>query len=236
MLETKQSILLVDDEPDILEFLSYNLKKNGYDVYTASNGEEGIKLARDKKPDLIILDVMMPVMDGMETCDQLRSMDDIGHPIIVFLTARSEDYSQISGLEAGADDYIPKPIKPKLFVSKIKSLLRRPHANSETTKTETSQIIEIDKDLKIDKEKYLVIFKNQEISFPKKEFGLLVLFSTRINKVFTREEIFSKVWESDVIVGDRTIDVHIRKIREKIGNDYIQTIKGVGYKFVAEEN
>lgn len=235
MLDTKQRILLVDDEPDILEFLSYNLKKNGYEVFTASNGEEGIKLARLKKPDLIILDVMMPVMDGMEACDQLRSMDDIGHPIIVFLTARSEDYSQISGLEAGADDYIPKPIKPKLFVSKIKSLLRRTHANPETTRASTSQIIEIDKDLKIDKEKYLVIFKNQEISFPKKEFGLLVLFSTRINKVFTREEIFSKVWESDVIVGDRTIDVHIRKIREKIGNDYIQTIKGVGYKFVAEE-
>lgn len=231
MQQSNHTILLVDDEPDILEFLSYNLKKNGYTVFTANNGEEGIQEAIRTKPDLIILDVMMPKLDGIETCEQMRAIDELGHPLIVFLTARSEDYSQISGLEVGADDYITKPIKPKIFISKVKSLLRRAYTNS--LESDINPILQVDEHLRIDKERYLVIFNEQEFSFPRKEFELLLLFTSKINKVFTREEIFSKVWEANVIVGDRTIDVHIRKIREKIGNDYIQTIKGVGYKFVA---
>ncbi|NOR87508.1 MAG: response regulator [Bacteroidales bacterium] len=228
METTNQTILLVDDEDDILEFLSYNLKKSGYTVYTALNGEEGIKKAIKVKPDLIILDVMMPVMDGIETCEQLRNMEEIGRPIIVFLTARSEDYSQIAGLDVGADDYITKPIKPKVFVSKIKSLLRR----AEQSTLEQGQIRVINEHFKIDRERYIILINEEEITLPRKEFELLLLFTSKIDKVFTREEIFSKVWGNDVIVGDRTIDVHIRKIREKIGNDYIRTMKGVGYKFV----
>jgi len=230
MQQLNYTILLVDDEPDILEFLSYNLKKNGYTVFTANNGEEGIKEAIRTKPDLIFLDVMMPKLDGIETCEQMRAIDELGHPLIVFLTARSEDYSQISGLEVGADDYISKPLKPKVFISKVKSLLRR--ANTNTNEEDIDQTLHIDEHLSIDKERYLVILDKKEYTFPRKEFELLLLFTSKMNKVFSREEIFSKVWESDVIVGDRTIDVHIRKIREKIGNDYIQTIKGVGYKFV----
>lgn len=227
-----QSILLVDDEDDILEFLSYNLKKNGYDVYTAKDGEEGIKKAVKIKPDLIILDVMMPNMDGIETCDQLRGMDDIGNPIIVFLTARSEDYSQIAGYDVGADDYITKPIKPKILVSKVKSLLRRSGQVQDSNENEQNNTLVINENFIIDKERYLVIKDGTDILLPKKEFELLLLFASKVDKVFTREEIFSKVWGNDVIVGDRTIDVHIRKIREKIGNDFIQTTKGVGYKFV----
>jgi len=230
MENTKQTILLVDDEPDILEFLSYNLRKNGYEVFTANNGKEGIELALKTKPDLIVLDVMMPVMDGMETCNQLRTYNELGHSIIVFLTARSEDYSQIAGLNAGADDYISKPIKPQVFMSKIKSLLRRAGASTEPNREEL--VIKIDEDLVIDKERYLVIYKGKEYAFPRKEFELLLLFSSKANKVFTRVEIFSKIWGDNVIVGDRTIDVHIRKIREKIGSNYIQTVKGVGYKFI----
>ncbi len=229
MNKEKQTILLVDDENDILEFLSYNLTKNGYQVHTATNGLDGIIMAKKIKPDLIILDVMMPQMDGIETCEKMREADDIGSPIIVFLTARSEEYSQIAGLDVGADDYITKPIKPKLFVSKVKSLLRRTDKNANGSDI---KIITVDQDLKIDKERYLVVFKNKEYYFPRKELELLILLTSAMNKVFTRDEIFSKIWESDVIVGDRTIDVHIRKIREKIGNAYIETIKGVGYKFV----
>lgn len=225
------TILLVDDEDDILEFLGYNLKKNGYQVFTARNGEEGIQKALEVKPDLIILDVMMPKMDGIETCEQMRSMEEIGNPIIVFLTARAEDYSQIAGYEVGADDYISKPIKPKILVSKVKSLLRRASSSS-TPPIESSNTLVINDDFIIDRERYLVLKDGQEISLPKKEFELLLLFASKLDKVFTREEIFSKVWGNDVIVGDRTIDVHIRKIREKIGNDYIQTMKGVGYRFV----
>lgn len=232
MDQINQSILLVDDEDDILEFLSYNLKKNGYQVFTAKNGEEGIKKAIKIKPDLIILDVMMPHMDGIETCDQLRNMDDIGNPIIVFLTARSEDYSQIAGYEVGADDYITKPIKPKILVSKVKSLLRRSGQMQDSHEKKQNNTLIINEKFIIDKERYLVIKEGTEILLPKKEFELLLLFASKIDKVFTREEIFSKVWGHDVIVGDRTIDVHIRKIREKIGNDFIQTTKGVGYKFV----
>ena len=225
------TILLVDDEDDILEFLGYNLKKNGYQVFTARNGEEGIQKALEVKPDLIILDVMMPKMDGIETCEQMRSMEEIGNPIIVFLTARAEDYSQIAGYEVGADDYISKPIKPKILVSKVKSLLRRASSSS-APPIESSNTLVINEDFIIDRERYLVLKDGQEISLPKKEFELLLLFASKLDKVFTREEIFSKVWGNDVIVGDRTIDVHIRKIREKIGNDYIQTMKGVGYRFV----
>jgi len=234
MEKADQKILLVDDEPDILEFLGYNLKKNGYQVHTASNGKEGIKIALSIKPDLIILDVMMPIMDGIETCEQMRTMDELGHPIIVFLTARSEDYSQIAGLNVGADDYISKPIKPQVFISKVKSLLRR-NTNTEND-TSANKIIQIDEHLVIDKERYLIIYNEKEFSFPRKEFELLILFTSKIDKVFTREEIFSEVWGNDVIVGDRTIDVHIRKIREKIGSNYIQTIKGVGYKFIKSSN
>lgn len=235
MNSENQNILLVDDEEDILEFLSYNLKKNGYNVYTATNGEEGIKLALKVKPDLIILDVMMPKMDGIETCEQMRSISEIGNPIIIFLTARSEDYSQIAGYDAGADDYISKPIKPKILVSKVKSLLRRSGKSTEATDSD-SNILIINEDFIIDKERYLIIKEGQELSLPKKEFELLLLFASKMDKVFTREEIFSNVWGNDVIVGDRTIDVHIRKIREKIGNDYIRTMKGVGYKFVNTES
>lgn len=226
-----QIILLVDDEDDILEFLGYNLKKNGYQVYTAKNGEEGIQQALKVKPDLIILDVMMPKMDGIETCEQMRNMEEIGNPIIVFLTARAEDYSQLAGYDVGADDYISKPIKPKILVSKVKSLLRR-SSSTISPQIEESNILTINEQFKIDRERYLVLKDGQELSLPKKEFELLLLFASKLDKVFTREEIFAKVWGNDVIVGDRTIDVHIRKIREKIGNDYIQTMKGVGYKFV----
>lgn len=226
-----QTILLVDDEEDILEFLSYNLKKNGYNVHTASDGEEGIRKALKVKPDLIILDVMMPKMDGIETCEQMRSISDLGNPIIIFLTARSEDYSQIAGYDVGADDYITKPIKPKILVSKVKSLLRRSMISTDNS-VQDSNILTINEHFIIDKERYVIIKDGREISLPKKEFELLLLFASKLDKVFTREEIFSNVWGNDVIVGDRTIDVHIRKIREKIGNDYIQTMKGVGYKFV----
>lgn len=226
-----QTILIVDDEEDILEFLSYNLKKNGYEVHTANDGEEGIRKALKVKPDLIILDVMMPKMDGIETCEQMRNLNEIGNPIIIFLTARAEDYSQIAGYDAGADDYITKPIKPKILVSKVKSLLRRSGQSSSSSSSE-SNILTINQNFKIDKERYLIIKDGIEISLPKKEFELLLLFASKLDKVFTREEIFSNVWGNDVIVGDRTIDVHIRKIREKIGNEYIQTMKGVGYKFV----
>jgi len=228
MDNNKYTILLVDDEPDILEFLSYNLKKDDYQVYTANNGEQGIEIAKKINPDLIILDVMMPKMDGIETCEKMRATKSLEKAIIVFLTARAEEYSQIAGLEVGADDYITKPIKPKLFVSKVKSLLRR----AIDEEADANQIIEVDAHLKIDKERYLVIYKDIEFYFPKKELELLILLTTKKDKVFTRDEIFTNIWESDVIVGDRTIDVHIRKIREKIGNKYIETIKGVGYKFV----
>lgn len=235
MNNQNQTILLVDDEEDILEFISYNLKKNGYNVFTANDGEEGIRKALKVKPDLIILDVMMPKMDGIETCEQMRNLSEIGNPIIIFLTARSEDYSQIAGYDAGADDYITKPVKPKILVSKVKSLFRRSQQKTLDENTD-SNILLINDHFIIDKERYLIIKDDQEISLPKKEFELLLLFASKLNKVFTREEIFSNVWGNDVIVGDRTIDVHIRKIREKIGNEYIQTMKGVGYKFVNIQN
>lgn len=217
-------ILLVDDEKDILEFLGYNLKKEGYQLSTARNGKDAIEIAVREKPHLIILDVMMPRMDGIETCTQIRNIPELSSSIIVFLTARGEDYSQIAGFEAGADDYITKPIKPKVLISRIKALLRR-YKKPEVTVEQIHL-----KNITIDRQRYLIIKDGREISLPKKEFELLLLLASTPNKVFTREEIFSNVWGNDVIVGDRTIDVHVRKIREKLGLDAITTIKGVGYK------
>ena len=226
-------ILIADDEPDILEFVCYNLIKEGYNVSTARNGLEVLEQAKKIHPHLILLDIMMPEMDGVEVCRELRAMPEFKETLIAFLTARSEDYSQIVGFEVGGDDYIAKPIRPRVLLSRIAALLRRvsePSAATENTKS--TKIIEIG-DLRIDREQYLV-FKEGESEpfiFAKKEFELLFLLATKPNKVFTREEIFSQVWGSDVIVGNRTIDVHIRKIREKIGENYIKTIKGIGYKF-----
>jgi two-component system, OmpR family, alkaline phosphatase synthesis response regulator PhoP len=217
-------ILLIDDEPDILEFLSYNLKKENYLVFTAENGRSGIEIAKEEKPDLIILDVMMPGMDGMETCAEIRKQPKLKNTLIDFLTARSEDYSQIAGFDVGADDYISKPIKPKVLLSRVKALLRRSGDISQPDMIEVGG-------LSIDREKYSVKRDNEEIIFPKKEFELLSLLASKPGRVYTREEILDKVWGDDVIVGDRTIDVHIRKLREKLGEDYIRTVKGVGYKF-----
>lgn len=218
-------ILLVDDENDILEFVRYNLKKEGYQVYTCNNGKDAISLAVELEPHLIILDVMMPQMDGMETCMELRTIKKLDKTLVAFLTARNEDYSQLAGFNAGADDYISKPIKPSLLISRVKALLRR--ASGDSAPSEAMEL----GNLVIDKERYIVIFNNIEITLPKKEFELLSLLASKPNKVFTRDEIFSKVWGDNVIVGDRTIDVHVRKLREKIGIDNIKTIKGVGYKY-----
>ncbi len=222
MEEKEYKILLVDDEPDILEFLSYNLSREGYKIFTASNGKAGIESFKENGPHLIILDVMMPGLDGIETCREIRSLPKGKETIIIFLTARSEDYSQLSGFDAGADDYIAKPIKPALLVSRIKAILRRSNINSSST-TEDELII--------DKEKYLIIKQGQQLALPRKEFELLALLFSKPNKVFTREEIYAKVWGNDVVVGERTIDVHVRRIREKIGIENIRTIKGVGYKY-----
>lgn len=217
-----QKILLVDDEPDILEFVSYNLLSEGYEVECAANGEESLRKAREFKPDLVLLDVMMPVMDGIETCEKMRQLSECKDAVIAFLSARGEDFSQIAGLEAGADDYITKPIRPKLLISKVKSLLKR---------KETVEPIE-NPDFMIDRTQYCVYIQGKKIVLPRKEFELLSFLHSSPDRVFSREEIFQRVWGDDVVVGDRTIDVHIRKMREKIGQDYIQTIKGIGYKFV----
>jgi len=230
MENSSYKILLVDDEEDILEFLSYNLRKEGYEVITASDGIEALNIAKTTLPDLIILDVMMPKMDGIETCIQMNEIPELKQSIKVFLTARSEDYSQIAGFSAGADDYITKPVKPKVFVSKVKALLRRVNSNSKATKSDN--IIKLE-GLIIDLERYLVIRNNEEIVLPKKAFELLHLLCSKPGKVFTREEILSTIWGNDVVVGDRTIDVHIRKIRDKLNLDNINTIKGVGYKYKA---
>ncbi|MFO7863035.1 MAG: response regulator transcription factor [Salinivirgaceae bacterium] len=226
-----QKILLVDDEQDILEFVSYNLTKEGYTVSTASNGKEAIQKAMETKPHLILLDVMMPEMDGIETCSNLREIDELNSTIIAFLTARNEDYSQIAGFEAGGDDYIAKPIKPKVLISRVKALLKRYKIHGTEPTENESHLIKIG-DLVIDKEKYIIIYKGQELVLPRKEFELLALLASKKNKVFTRDEIYAAVWGDNIIVGDRTIDVHIRKLREKIGNELIKTIKGVGYKYV----
>jgi len=218
-------ILLVDDEPDILEFLSYNLEKEGFLVETAENGKQALEKAKKNQPDIVLLDVMMPEMDGIETCRTMREMPQFEHTIIAFLTARTEDYSQIAGFETGADDYISKPIKPRVLVSRLRALLRRYEA-----KESKSTFLEVG-DIQIDRERYLIIFKGKEMAVPRKEFELMSLLVSKPGRVFKREEILSKVWGNDTIVGDRTIDVHIRKLREKIGDDYFKTIKGIGYKF-----
>lgn len=227
MSENNYKILLVDDEQDIIDIIKYNLEKEDFQVFTATNGVEGIEQAKKHHPHLILLDVMMPEMDGMEACNQIRNIPDISNTIIAFLTARSEDYSQIAGFEAGADDYIPKPIKPRVLISRVKALLRRNGATVE--QAETVNIGE----LEIDKERYVVTKNGSELSLPKKEFELLLLLASKPSRVFTRENIMDKVWGDEVVVGDRTIDVHIRKLREKIGDSYIKTVKGVGYKIEA---
>ena len=217
-------ILLVDDEKDILEIVGYNLSQEGYQISTASNGKEAIAKAKKELPQLIILDVMMPEMDGIEACENIRKIPELQDTIITFLTARSEDYSQVAGFDAGADDYIAKPIKPKVLVSKVKALLRRLKEDAKTTSTLTVGNIEINR------EEYKINNNGKEIILPRKEFELFYLLATKPGKVFTREEILDKVWGNEVVVGGRTIDVHIRKLREKMGDDFFKTIKGVGYK------
>ena len=217
-------ILLVDDEPDILEIISYSLKNAGYNVYTAKNGIQAVKQAEKIEPHLIILDVMMPEMDGIEACEIIRKTQKIKHTLITFLSARGEDYSQIAGFNAGADDYITKPIKPKILLSKVKSLLRR-------ISFDQVEILEIG-NLIIDRASYKASYKGKEINLPRKEFELLYLLASKPGKVFKRDHILESVWGRDVVVGVRTIDVHIRKLREKIGNNFFKTVKGVGYKFV----
>ncbi len=219
-------ILLVDDEPDILEIVGYNLSSEGYQVITADNGSDGVKLAKKHKPHLIILDVMMPEMDGIEACELIRKSPELEDTIIAFLTARGEDYSQMAGFDAGADDYITKPIKPKVLVSKVKALLRRYRENEKS-----ANIVHLG-DITINREEYKISQGDQEMALPRKEFELLSLLASKPGKVFKREDILDNVWGNDIVVGGRTIDVHIRKLREKIGDDKIKTVKGVGYKFV----
>lgn len=217
-------ILLVDDEPDILEFIRYNLEKEGYTVYTAENGRKAIEVAQRVIPHLILLDVMMPEMDGIETCREMRTMPEFRNTLIAFLTARNEDYSQIAGFDVGADDYITKPIKPRVLISRIKALLRRFTAETAEDNVKLGNI-------EIDQEKFMVYKDGVELNLPKKEFELLSLLTSKPGKVFSRKEILNKIWGNDIIVGDRTIDVHIRKLREKLGDNYFKTIKGIGYKF-----
>ena len=223
----RRKILVVDDEPDILEFMEYNLKQENYDVVKASNGKEAISKAILEHPDLIILDIMMPEQDGIETCRQLRDMPDFKNTMIAFLTARNEDYSQIAGFEVGADDYITKPIKPRVLVSRINALFRR-YEND--PKDEKGKVL-MAGDLRIDREQYLVHRNDEKFVLPRKEFELLSLLASKPGKVFTRDEILDRVWGNDIIVGDRTIDVHVRKLREKLGEENIKTVKGIGYKF-----
>ncbi len=225
MSADRTKILLVDDEPDILEFMSYNLNKEGFEVFTSTNGKDAIHIATQEKPSLIILDVMMPDLDGIETCRVIRETPELKEVLVAFLTARNEDYSQIAGFDAGADDYINKPIKPRVMVSRVKALLRR--AGKLTGGDEVMEV----NGFTIDREKYLIVKDNVQINLPKKEFELIALLASKPGKVFTREDILKSVWGEDVVVGDRTIDVHIRKLREKLGDNYIRTIKGVGYKF-----
>lgn len=221
-------IVIVDDEEDIRAILEYNLSKEGFKVFSASTGSEGIEVCRKELPDLVILDVMMPGMDGVEVCETLRKTPGLEQVLICFLTARSEDYSQIAGLDAGADDYIAKPIKPRVLVSRINALLRRKDAAPSKSSVP-------EQDLVIDRDKYVIYKSGEPIHLPKKEFELLALLASRPDIVFERDYILEKVWGTDIIVGDRTIDVHIRKLREKIGESYIQTVKGIGYKFKLQE-
>lgn len=225
-MKKKATVLLVDDEQDIIDFLKYNLEKHDYTVLTASNGEEGVKMAEKHTPDLILLDVMMPKMDGMEACSIIREELNLSsQPIIAFLTSRAEDYSQIAGLESGADDYITKPIRPRLLISRVEALLRRKNNVFSNAVEEEKEKVYLDRD------RFLLVMQDKEIHLPKKEFELLELLLKKPGKVFTREDIMAKVWGNETIVGERTIDVHIRKLREKIGDKYIRTIKGVGYTY-----
>ncbi len=225
-MENPYKILVVDDEADILEFIDYNLKKEGYQVWLAQNGKDAIAIAKKNKPDLILLDVMMPVMDGIETCKQIKSDPDFAKTFVVFLTARSEEYSEIAGFQAGADDYIAKPIKPRVLITRLNAILRRKVKEVAETRLTVGNIV-------IDRESFLVYRDDQRIQLARKEFELLFLLASKPGKVFTREYILEKVWGDEVLVVDRTIDVHIRKIREKLGDAYIGTVKGVGYKFEA---
>ena len=220
-------ILIVDDEEDIRELLSYNLKKEGYIVFSAENGEKGLSVLREEKPDLVILDVMMPGMDGIEVCETIRQIPGLSQTLICFLTARGEDYSQIAGLDAGADDYVAKPIKPKVLISRINAILRR--------KGMIEQELKTIKGLVINREKYIVEKDGKVLQLPRKEFELLALLVSKPGDVFERDVILDKVWGSDIVVGDRTIDVHIRKLRAKIGEQHIKTVKGIGYKFILED-
>ncbi|UMB52854.1 response regulator transcription factor [Lutibacter sp. A64] len=231
MKKTAIKILLVDDEPDILEIVSYNLKNEGYKVYTAKNGIEAIASAKLNNPHLIILDIMMPEMDGIEACEKIRATKGLENVLITFFTARGEDYSQVAGFDVGADDYITKPIKPKVLVSKIKALLRRVNEvqNISSNNVKVGEIV-------IDREEYVIIKEGEKLSLPKKEFELFALLASKPDKVFKRDDILDKVWGNEVVVGGRTIDVHIRKLREKIGDKYFKTVKGVGYKFVINED
>ncbi|RZM29806.1 MAG: response regulator transcription factor [Pedobacter sp.] len=226
MSTVNQKILIVDDEPDILELVEYNLKKEGYQVFTASNGQEGIALAKKVHPDLIVLDIMMPKMDGIEACRLMRAIPEFKNTFMVFLTARSEEYSEIAGFNVGADDYIAKPIKPRALVSRINAILRRNASSEEISENK----IEIG-DLVIDREAYLVFQSGEKVVLAKKEFELLYLLASKPGKVYTRESILKNIWEDSVVVTNRTIDVHIRKLREKLGETYVSTVKGVGYKF-----
>ncbi len=223
-MENSFKILVVDDEIDILEFIQYNLKKEGYDVHLAHNGQEAITIGKKIKPDLILLDVMMPVMDGIEACKHIKADSDFNETFVVFLTARAEEYSEIAGFNAGADDYISKPIKPRVLLSRLSAILRRKSKEVVDAKIVAGDIV-------IDRETFLVYRGDEKIQLARKEFELLFLLASKPGKVFTREYILEKVWGDEVLVVDRTIDVHIRKLREKIGDDYIGTVKGVGYKF-----
>ena len=229
MKKSDIKILCVDDEPDILEILKYNLSNEGYDIYLAKDGLSAIKKAKEIIPNLIIMDVMMPKMDGIQACENLRENEKFNDTIIMFLTARGEDFSHVAAYEAGADDYVTKPVKPKILISKVKGLLRR---FKKVTDNDIA-IIEL-KDIVIDKEKYKVYISGNNLDLPRKEFELLYLLASKPDKVFKREKIMENVWGGEVVVGDRTIDVHIRKLREKLGDKYIKTIKGVGYKFVTD--
>jgi two-component system alkaline phosphatase synthesis response regulator PhoP len=224
----KQKILIVDDEPDILELIEYNLKKEGYQVFLARNGQEAVAEAKRTLPDLIVLDIMMPKMDGIEACRIMRTMPEFKNTFMVFLTARSEEYSEIAGFNVGADDYIAKPIKPRALVSRINAILRRNAPAEDVTENK----LEIG-DLVIDREAYLVFQKGEKVVLAKKEFELLYLLASKPGKVYTREVILKNIWEDSVVVTNRTIDVHIRKLREKLGDDVVATVKGVGYKFEA---
>ena len=225
MANDQLKILIVDDEQDILDFIEYNLAREGYKVIRAVNGNQAMQMANTERPDLILLDIMMPGKDGIEVCRELRAMPEFNNTCIAFLTARSEDFTQVQGFDVGADDYITKPIKPRILVSRVKALLRRRIAETHENEQATYG------DFSIDEEKHLVYVKGNPVNLAKKEFELVLLLTSKPGKVFTRQEIFNKIWGMDVIVGDRTIDVHIRKIREKIGEDYIKTLKGIGYKF-----